>query len=52
MLGISIPLKGLLITLDIFVDSFIDLIVQEELLINVFPTEKEPLGKIMSKYIC
>ena len=39
--------KYIPIILDINVDSFIDLIAQEKLLINVFPTEKEPLGKIV-----
>lgn len=36
------------ITLDYFEDYVIDFICREELLINVFPTEKEPFGKIVS----
>lgn len=36
------------ITLDYFEEAIIDFICSKELLINVFPTAEEPLGKIVS----
>ena len=36
------------ISLDDFVEYFIDLILDEDLLVNVFPTPNEPLGKIVT----
>ena len=35
------------ISLDDFVEYFIDFICDEDLLINVFPTVKEPIGKVV-----
>ena len=40
--------KSIAITLNNFEEYVIDFICNEELLINVFPTEKEPIGKIVS----
>ena len=40
--------RSVAITLDCFENSVIDFICEKGLYINVFPTEKEPLGKIVS----
>ena len=39
--------ESIAITLDSFEESVIDYICKEELLLNVFPTVQEPLGKIV-----
>lgn len=39
--------KSIAITLEDFEENVIDFICDEELLINIFPTENEPIGRIV-----